>query len=244
VNKILAIANSVVADAIRRKVVWVVAVFCALLAIAIPALPSYGVGVVSAVFREVAIALMYAAALVVALALSTTRIPVEVEKRTVFNVIARDVRRWQYVAGTWLGMFAVLGMVIAAFAVATIGIGLLDYKELMPQLLEAAFAVWLEMGAIMAVAVMLSCQFGAVTSVVGALAFTFVGHASVGLLKLSETQRPPWWLPGLDIFNVINPVAHGSGYGVIYALSMVLAAVAWVALFLLGGSLMFEARDL
>ena len=243
-NKILAIAQAVVADAIRRKVVWVVAVFCALLAIAIPALPSYGVGVVAAVFREVSIALMYAAALVVALALSATRIPVEVEKRTLFNVIARDVRRWQYVAGTWLGMFAVLGVVIAAFAAATIGIGLFEYNQFMPQLLEAAFAVWLEMGAIMALAVMMSCQFGAVTSVVAALAFTFIGHASVGLLKLGETQRPPWWLPGLDIFNVINPVAHGSGYSVVYGLSMVLAAAAWIAFFLLCGSLMFSARDL
>jgi len=244
VNKILAIAQAVVADAVRRKVVWVVAVFCALLAIAIPALPSYGVGVVSAVFREVSIALMYSAALVVALALSTTRIPVEVEKRTLFNVIARDVRRWQYVAGTWLGMFAVLGVVIAAFATATIGIGLLEYGQFMPRLLEAAFAVWLEMGVIMAVAVMLSSQFGAVTSVVGALAFTFIGHASVGLLRLPEGQRAPWWMPGLDIFNVINPVAHGSGYNLIYALSMVLAAAAWVAFFLICGSFMFEARDL
>jgi ABC-type transport system involved in multi-copper enzyme maturation permease subunit len=244
VNKILAIAQAVVADAVRRKVVWVVAVFCALLAIAIPALPSYGVGVVSAVFREVAIALMYAAALVVALALSTTRIPVEVEKRTVFNIIARDVRRWQYVAGTWLGMFAVIGVVIAAFAVATIAIGTFSYNQPMPVLFEAGFAIWLEMGAIMAVAVMLSCQFGVVTSVVGALAFTFIGHAWVGLLGLQEGQRAPWYYPALDVFNVINPVAHGDGYGVVYALSMVLAAVAWVGLFLVAGSFMFEARDL
>ncbi len=105
--------SSVVADAIRRKVVWVVLVFAVFLGLSIPALPSYGVGVAASVFREVAIALTYIAAIVVALALSATRIPVEVERRTVFNVISRDVRRWQYVAGSWLGMFVVLGGVIA-----------------------------------------------------------------------------------------------------------------------------------
>jgi len=110
--------------------------------------------------------------------------------------------------------------------------------------LEAALAIWLEMGVIMALCVMLSCQFGAVTSVVGALAFTFIGHASVGLLSLSEGQPVPWWFPGLDIFNVINPVAHGAGYGPVYGLSMVAAAAAWIGIFLLGGSLMFGARDL
>jgi ABC-type transport system involved in multi-copper enzyme maturation permease subunit len=244
VNKIFAIARAVVADAVRRKVVWAVIVFCALLSIATPSLPSYGVGVVAAVYREVSIALMYAAALVVALALATTRIPVEVEKRTVFNVIARDVRRWQYVTGTWLGMFIVLGAVTLAFTLATMLIGFIDYHQPMFILLEAALAIWLEMGVIMGIAVMFSSQFGAVTSVVGALAFTFVAHADVGLLHLSEGQLPPWWLPGLDIFNVINPVAHGGGYSLVYALSMVAAAAAWIAIFLLGGSLMFGARDL
>jgi ABC-type transport system involved in multi-copper enzyme maturation permease subunit len=244
VNKILAIAQAVIADAIRRKVVWAVIVFCALLSIATPSLPSYGAGVVAAVYREVSIALMYAAALVVALALATTRIPVEVEKRTVFNVIARDVRRWQYVAGTWLGMFIVLGVVTLAFALATMLIGFVDYHQPMFLLLEAALAIWLEMGVIMGICVMFSCQFGPVTSVVAALAFTFIAHADVGLLNLQEGQSPPWWLPGLDIFNVINPVAHGGGYGLIYGLSMIAAAAAWIAVFLLGGSLMFGARDL
>jgi ABC-type transport system involved in multi-copper enzyme maturation permease subunit len=244
VKKVLAIAFAVVADAARRKVVWVVIVFAAILAVAIPALPSYGEGVASAVFREVSIALMYMAALVVALSLAVTRIPVEIERRTVFNVITRDVRRWQYVAGTWIGMFAVLGLVVAAFSVASIGIGAFTYGELMWRLFEASFAVWLEIGIVMAFAVMLSCSFGAVTSSVGALAFAFVGHAVVGLTKLPEGVRPPWYVPTLDVFNVINPVAHGTGYGPIYAASMVVVFIAWIALLLLGGAALFSRRDI
>ena len=242
--KVAAIASAVVADAARRKVVWVVVVFAALLALAIPALPSYGVGVVGSIFREVSIALMYSGALVVALVLSATRIPVEVERRTVFNVISRDVRRWQYIAGTWLGMFVVLGIVLALFAAATIGFGLLTYHIAMWRLLEAAFAVWLEMGVIMALAVMLSAQFGPITTVVGALSFAFVGHAVIALLGLPEGVRPPWYIPSLDVFNVISPVAHGSGYGLAYALSMVAAFAAWVSLLLIGGGALFARRDL
>lgn len=241
-NSILAIALAVVADAIRRKIVWVVAVFAALMAVAVPALPSYGVGVVEPMFREVSLALMYTAALVVGLALSATRIPSEIEQRTVFNVISRDVRRWQYVVGSWLGMFAVLGVMLLAFTLATIGIGFLEYQQAMWQLLEGAFGVWLEVGVIMAFAVLMSCQVGPVTTVVGALAFTFIGHSLGGLLGISAGA--PWYIPTLDVFNVINPVAHGSGYGVVYGLSMLAAFCAWVALLLLGGSLLFGRRDL
>ena len=68
-DKLLAISQAVVADAIRRKVVWVVVVFTALLAMAIPGLPSYGVGIIDGVYKQVALALMWVAALTVALAL-------------------------------------------------------------------------------------------------------------------------------------------------------------------------------
>jgi len=243
-RKVLAISNAVIADAVRRKVVWVVAVFAAILVIAVPALPSYGVGVVSAVYREVSIALMWVAALVVGLALAATRVPVEIERRTVFNVISRDVRRWQYVLGSWLGMFAVLGVVLALFTVATLGVGVYEYHEVMWRLFEGAFGVWLEVSVIMAMAVALSCQFGAITSAVGALAFTFCGHAVVGLLGLPEGVRPPWYWPTLDVFNVVNPVAHGTGYGPVYALSMLAACAAWCAILMLLGSLLFGRRDL
>jgi ABC-type transport system involved in multi-copper enzyme maturation permease subunit len=242
--KVLAICSAVVADAVRRKVVWVVLVFAAILAVAVPALPSYGVGVVSAVYREVSIALMWTAALVVGLALATTRIPVEVERRTVFNVISRDVRRWQYVVGSWLGMVAVLGAVLAMFAIATIGIGAFEYGQVMWRLFEGAFGVWLEVGVIMAFAVALSCQFGAITSVVAALAFTFIGHSVSSLLNLPDGFKVPWYWPTLDMFNVIAPVAHGSGYNAVYAFSMVAAFLAWSAILLLLGSLLFGRRDL
>ncbi|MGV8082417.1 MAG: ABC transporter permease [Coriobacteriia bacterium] len=243
-KKLLVIAQAVIADAVRRKVVWVVVVFGALLAIAAPALPSYGLGVVAPVYREVSIALMWASALVVALALSATRIPAEVERRTVFNVVSRDVRRWQYVAGTWIGMFAVLGVALFAFAIITIAIGAFEFNEVMWRLLEAAFAVWLEMGVVLAFAVMMSTAVGTVSSIVAALAFVFVGHSWMSLLNLPEESAAPWWLPGLNVFNVINPVAHGTGYGIAYAGSMLIAFCAWVALLLWGGSALFARRDL
>ncbi len=243
-RKVLAIAASVVSDALRRKVVWVVVVFAALLALAIPSLPSYGVGVVDSVFKQVAIALMYAGGLVVALTLASTRIPVEVERRTVFNVISRDVRRWQYVLGTWLGMFAVMGIVMFTFAVATVLIGLLTYPSPMWLLFEAAFAVWLEMGVIMAFTVMLSTQVGAVVGVIGGLSFAFIGHAVLTFFQIPETQATPLYLPTLDIFNVINAVSLGRGVSFVYLVAMLVAFCAWVSLFMIGGSALFSRRDL
>jgi ABC-type transport system involved in multi-copper enzyme maturation permease subunit len=242
VRKTLAISRAVIADAIRRKVVWVVIVFAAVLALAVPALPSYGVGVVSGVFREVTISLMFAAAFVVTLALSATRIPSEVERRTVFNVLARDVRRWQYVVGTWAGVFIVMGAAVGAFTVIALAVGGVIYKELMLVLFLSAIAVWFEMGVISAFTVMMSTRVGVVTSVVGAIAFVFVGH-SVGALATGGAEIP-WYVPSLSVFDVVNAVSYGSGYGLGFAASMTVAFCAWAALLLLAASALLSGRDL
>lgn len=244
-RKVNAIAASIVADALRRKVLWVVIVFGALMAVVIPSLPSYGVGVANAVFREVSIALTYAASLVVVLALSVTRVPAEVERRTVFNVLGRDVARWQYLLGVWLGISAVMAGLITAFTLVTICIGWFTYGTPYVRLLQAGFAVWLEMGVIAALCLLLTARFGAVTATVGALAFVFIGHSTAALYRGgSENVTAPWWLPSLDVFNVINPVAHGTGISVAYAAAMSAAFVVWSALLLLLATAAFQHRDL
>ena len=243
-NKLAAIAQAVVADAVRRKVVWVVVVFAGLLAIAIPALPSYGVGIIDGVFKQVAIALMWVAAIIVALSLAATRVPVEVERRTVFNIVSRDVRRWQYVVGTWLGMFLTLGVVLLAFAVATIAIGWFTYGHPMFILLEAAFATWLEIGIIMAFTVMLSTLFGPVTSVVGGLAHRFRRPCR------REFPAPARDAARSDLVPVARHLQRHQPGGARqrrlagYLIAMLVLFVGYVTLFMTIGSFMFAGRDL
>jgi len=244
-RQLLTIASAVVLDAVRRKVVWVVVVFAGLLALVIPSLPSYGAGVVESVFREVSIALMFVAAFIVALALSATRVPVEVERRTVFNVLARDVRRWHYIVGSWLGMLVVVSAAVFVFALTVIAVGVAVYDEVMPQILGAGLAISLEMGVVMAFVVMVSTRLGAVTTVAASLAFAFIGHSVGTLFSAGDPEVVvPWYIPSLDVFNVINPVAHGDGLNALYALSMVVVFAAWAGLLLAIGSFLFANRDL
>lgn len=245
-EKVMAIAAAVIADAIRRKVVWVVIVFAALLALVIPALPSYGVGVVVGVFKEVSVSLMFAAAFVLALALATTRVPGEVERRTVFNVLVRDVRRWQYLVGTWAGIVVVLAVSLLAVAAIACGIAAVVYKMFLPELFGAALAVFFEMGVVTAFALMMSTRFGTVTSMVGAVAFTFIGHSTKTLIlgAGADGGSLPWYVPTLDLFNVIDPVAYGSAYSPAYGLAMLVSFVGWSALLMYLSSVIFERRDL
>jgi ABC-type transport system involved in multi-copper enzyme maturation permease subunit len=242
-RRLSAIAGAVFLDAVKRRVVYAVLFFAAVLAFSAPSLPSYGAGVDVGVYREVALSLTFAASLVLALALSVNRIPSEVERRTVYNVVARPVSRWEYVAGTWLGITAVMGVVIAAFTAIDQMVGLARYGQPMWQLWQGALAIWFETGVLTAFAVAMSAMSGAVVVTVATLTFAFIGHSRQPVLA-SFPAFPGWLYPSLDGFNVINPVAHGSGIGLPYVGLMALVFAGWVAALLAVGSLAFARRDL
>ncbi len=244
IGRIGPIALGVVADSLRRKVVYVVLVFAALLALAIPSLPDYGLGVESAVFREVALALAFATALVVTLSLAANRVPGELERRTVYNVIAKRVSRWEYLIGTWLGIFIVAGGVVAAFTVIEQVVGVITYGEVMWRLWQGALAIWLEMGVVAAFAVAVSAVSGPVVVITATLAALFVGHSRSTLLGGEGALGLAPFVPSLDAFNVVNPVAHGSGVPVLYLLSMITVFVGLTGISLIVGGLLLSRRDL
>jgi len=243
IRRLSAIAGAVFLDAIKRRVVFAVLFFAAILAFSAPSLPSYGAGVDVGVYREVALSLTFAASIILALALSANRIPSEVERRTVYNVTAKAVSRWEYVVGTWLGITAVMAAVIAAFTVVDQLVGLARYGDPMWRLWQGALAIWMETGVLTAFAVSVSAVTGAVVVTVATLTFAFIGHSRQPVLT-SYPAFPAWLYPSLDSFNVINPVAHGTGIGAVYVGLMALVFAGWVAALLALGSLGFARRDL
>lgn len=244
ISRIWPIATGVVADSLRRKVVYVVLVFAALLALAIPSLPNYGLGVEGAVFREVSLALAYVTVLVVTLSLAANRVPSETERRTVYSIIGKGVSRWEYLVGTWLGIFLVAGGAMAAFTVIEQVIGYITYGQIMWRLWQGAFAIWLEMGVLSAVAVAVSAITGPVVVVTATLAVLLVGHGRSALLGGEGALALKPFVPSLDAFNVVNPVAHGSGVPALYLLSMVAVFVGLTGVALALGTFLFSRRDL
>ncbi|MBN2848162.1 MAG: hypothetical protein JXP72_06910 [Coriobacteriia bacterium] len=244
IDRIGPIALGVVADSLRRKVIYIVLVFAGILAFAIPSLPDYGLGVESAVFREVALALAYVTALVLTVSLSANRVPGEVERRTVYNVLAKGVSRWEYLVGTWLGIFMVVGAALAAFTVIEQVVGVITYDDAMWRLWQGALAVWLEMGVVAAFAVAVSAVAGPVVVATATLAMLFVGHARGTLLGGEGALALRPFYPSLDAFNIVNPVAHGTGVPALYLLSMIVVFAGFAGAALVAGSAVFSRRDL
>jgi len=240
--RIFAIFSSVVADAIHRKLFYAVLLFAGAMAAAIPFLPSYGQGVVEAVFREVALALIYVFAMVVTIAYTSTRLPSEIERRTLYPLLARGIGRGEYLFGTWLGTTAVIGLTLLAIGVVTVAIGWINYDALMWKVFLGVFAIWLEASVIAAVGVVVATVAGPVVVTAVAITFLFAGHVRSFLVDPGTVFYTLY--PSLDTFNVINPVAHGDGYSAGYALTMIAVWFAYSAIALLVATSLFGRKDL
>ncbi len=244
IGRLTAIAGSVFMDAVRRRIVYVVVFFGLVLAFGIPSLPSYGMGVVIGVYREVALALTFSASLVLVLALAAGRVSSEVERRTVYNVLAKPVYRLEYLVGSWLGVVAVMAVTIASFTVIEQAVGFIRYQDAMWRLWEGGLAIWMEMGVMAALAIAVSAVAGPVVVVVSSLTLLFIGHSRASVVGESGSAVIRALYPSLDTFNVINPVAHGSGIDAVRAAGMLVAFVGWVGVLLLLGAAGFARRDL
>lgn len=243
-SRVMIIARAVMTDSIRRRVPVVVVLFAGVLAAAIPSLPDYGVGVEAGVFREVALALMYVAAIVLALALAANRLPSEFERRTVYSVLAKPVARWEYVFGTWLGLTVVMAAVIAAFTVVIQAVAMLNYGDPMWVLWVGSLSILLEAGVIIAAAVAVSTLAGPVVVVVATAAILFAGHARSTLVGGLGAADIGYFYPSLDTFNVMLPVAYGDGISLLAVVSMLTVFVGLAGLALVLGVFMLGRRDL
>lgn len=243
-SRVLTIARAVFLDSIRRRVLLVVLVFAAIMVGLIPSLPDYGLGVEAAVYGEISLAVTFATALVVVVGLAVTRIPSEVDRRTLYTVLARPVARWEYLAGTWLGTFMTAGMLVVAFTLIGQVVALRTYGQPMWLLWLGAAGILLELGVIAAFAHAVSTLVSPITTIVASIAFVFLGHSRATLLGEEGALALQAFYPSLDAFNVVAPVTHGSGVPPLYLLSMVVVFIGFVGLLLVVGTVMFRGRDI
>ena len=243
-SRLFSIARAVVVDSIRRRVPYVVVLFAGIMAVAIPSLPDYGVGVGADVFREVALALMYVVAMVLALALAANRLPAEFERRTVYAVLSKQVSRWEYLIGTWLGLTTVMAAAIAAFTVVIQIVAAVQYGDPMWIMWLGALSILLETGVVVAVAVAVSSVAGPVVVVVATLAILFAGHSRSTLIGGAGATDLGLFYPSLDSFNIVLPVAYGDGVSFMTVVSMIVVFLGLTALALVFGVFALGRRDL
>jgi ABC-type transport system involved in multi-copper enzyme maturation permease subunit len=181
----------------------------------------------------------------------------EMDKRTLYALLAKPVRRWEFLLGKFGGLVLTLAVNTAAMAVGLLLVMLLVKHSLErgdAAVLVAVYFIWLKLALVVALALLFSCF----TTPLLAILFT-VGLYIVGLYVQELRDFPvqvmspamsaftkglSYLLPNFENFNVMAMAAHGRTVPGALILQNSLYTVIYCAIVLTAAAAVFSRRNL
>jgi ABC-type transport system involved in multi-copper enzyme maturation permease subunit len=221
-GRVAVIASNVFREVIRDRVLYLIGFFAILFVAANALIPYVAGGTEGQILLDFGLAGIGVLGLIIAVFVGTGLVNKEIEKRTVFVLIAKPISPGEFIIGKHLGLSAVLAVLVLAMTLIYIGV-LSFYRIPYPlaSLLIAILYQLLELSLITAVAIL----FGVFTSSLLATLFTFavylMGNLSRDLVTLGNLTKSSTVqtiiqgfyivLPDLARFNLKNEAVYGLG---------------------------------
>jgi ABC-type transport system involved in multi-copper enzyme maturation permease subunit len=251
---IRAIAVNTFREAIRDRILYLFIGFAIIMVISTKLFGMLTVGDESKIVKDIGLAAMQFFSMLIAVMMSMLLISREVDNRTVFNILSKPVRRWQFILGKYLGLVAIVAVNLLLITLVLVVMVLIYTGQFDPMLVFAAAMTMLEMSVVAAFATLFAVLTRPILGSLMTLAMFIVGHTSADLWML--TRHLPgtftravitvvyYLVPNLERFNFKTEVVHdllihpaAVGWAVVYAFSF-----AAVLLFL--AALRFQTKDL
>jgi len=255
-SRLSAISFNTFREAVRDRVLYNLILFVLLLVASAPLFGEISIGLEKIILVNVGLSAISLFGIIIAIFIGIGLVSKEIEKKTLYTILSRPVRRWEFIAGKYLGLLMTL-VVNAAFMTAGFYLALAVISARLGRddagLLVGIYFIILEFFVVTAITLLLSSFSTPIFAAIFAFALFVIGTfaedlrnfaaLSTGLTKWLATAAV-YLVPNFASLNVISQVAHAqpvSGqlilYNTLYALLYSAAATA-------GAVLIFERRNL
>jgi ABC-type transport system involved in multi-copper enzyme maturation permease subunit len=250
------IATNTFREAVRDRVLYNLIAFALLMSGAAILVGQISIGIERLVVINLGLTAVSLFGVVIAIFIGIGLVSKEIDKRTLYTVLSRPVRRWEFIVGKFFGLTGTL--VVNTFFMALGVFGALLYVSRHFQrgdgwILIALYFIVLQFVIIIALALLFSSFSSPLMSAVFAFALFVIGSFSEdlrgfagmtkGITRLVATSAA-YLVPNFSALNVISSVAHeqpvanhlviyNTGYALFYASMAICGAV-----------LIFERRNL
>lgn len=266
IRTVRTIAVSVFKESVRDKVLYNL-VFFAVLMIAVSYLLSQlTAGQDIKIIKDLGLAAMSIFGLFIAVFIGIGLVSKEVEKRSIYSLLAKPIRRHEFIIGKYIGLLLTLlvnlTVMVAAYYAVLGGVAWLDGSWFRPHwaapavdpaLLKAVAMIFLQLAIVTAVALF----FSTFSSPLLAAALTFglyaIGHFNADLKNFEAVveSRPVvflaralyYLLPNLAPLDIKNEVVHAVPVAASYLLLNTAYAVTYVAVLVSASVFIFGRRD-
>jgi ABC-type transport system involved in multi-copper enzyme maturation permease subunit len=248
-----AIARNTVREAIRNRILYVLLFFGVLLIGTGILVSSLSYVETERILQSVGLSSLRLFGAMIAIFVGVGLIHKEVERRTIYTILAKPVSRTEFLLGKYLGLVATLWLQVAIMALAFVAVSLLAGAPL-----HSGHAAAIGMAAVeLAILVGVATLFSSFTTPILASLFSAgiyaIGHVSRDLLELGAQSegagvaRVTWLLhkiaPDLESFNLTVQAIHQLPIEASQIWLPIGYALCYVVALLGLASLIFERRD-
>lgn len=255
-TRVYSIASNTFREAVRDRVLYNLIAFAVLLSGAAILVGQISIDIEKLVVINLGLTAVSLFGIVIAIFIGIGLVSKEIEKRTLYTVLSRPVRRWEFIVGKFFGLAGTL--VVNTFFMAIGVFGALLYVAHRFQgadslIFVALYFIILEFLIICSLALLfssfssplLSAVFAFCLFVIGSFADDLRGFAALthGVTRWIATGAA-YLVPNFSALNIVSAVAHQQPISGQLILQNTLYALFYTTMVLAGAVLIFERRNL
>jgi len=254
-TRVFPIAYNTYREAVRDRVLYNLIVFALLIVSSALFVGQISIEVERIVLINMGLTSISIFGIVIAIFIGISLVWKEIERRTIYTVLAHPVRRWEFLFGKFLGLFGTLTFNAALMSLgffATLlylshGLGRPD-----AYILVAIYFIVLQLMMMTALAMLFSTYSSPLMSSIFAFATFAIGTFSEDLHNFAAAAQGPtkaimtvvaYLVPNFSSLNVISQVAHGIPVQPGLILHNTVYALSYTAVVLFCAAAIFENRN-
>ncbi len=261
------IAVHVFKDSVRDRVPYTLVVFAVLMIGASFLIGQLTAGQDVKIIKDLGLTASSVFGLLIAVFIGVSLVAKEVDRKSIYTLLSKPVRRHEVVLGKYAGLVLTLAVNLAVMAVAHYGVlaylSLTESEEFKrsweapatdPSLLAAYFLIFMELMVVTAIALFFSTFSSPILSAALTFGLYVVGHFNADLRTLGDVlgtsnaavffaKGLSYVLPNLEPFSITAEVVHGQTVPVGYIGLTTAYALTYIAILLFGSMFIFSRRD-
>ncbi|MBX9772681.1 MAG: ABC transporter permease [Candidatus Obscuribacterales bacterium] len=256
INAILTIALNTLRETVRDRVLYAFLIFAFILTLGAIILGSLSVGQNLRILVDLGLATISIFGGIIAIFVGTALVYKEIEKRTIYLIVTKPIKRWQFVLGKFCGLAICLFIVTILMGTFLLLLTLYMSPEhkFNLDLLYSIPLIYLELLFITAIATFFSTFATPMMSVVFTIGAWLIGHLGQSLLALAQitdsaslkmTLKTAYWImPDLaQLTQVRSEITSGVNPGPELITYLVAYIMAYIVFLLALSTLITERRE-
>jgi ABC-type transport system involved in multi-copper enzyme maturation permease subunit len=244
-------------EAVRDRVLYNLVFFALLLMAAAIIVGQISIGIEESVIVSLGLSAISVIGLLISVFIGVALVSKEMDKRTLYALLAKPVRRWEFLLGKFGGLLLTLAVNTAAMAVGLLLVMLYLKHTLVRSdavVLVAVYFIWLKLALIVALALLFSCFTTPLLAILYTAGLYIVGLYVQELRNLPiEVMSPAmaaitkwlsYLLPNFENFDVMAMAAHGRPVPRTLILQNTVYTGVYCTIVLVAAAVVFSRRNL